>query len=67
MKLMDHLSDDNKKKLNEISKKKRRRKRKGKNNPLRQTERLTERDYKELMGQYKETYKRGKGGAMRRS
>jgi hypothetical protein len=66
MKLADHLSEENRKKMNEISKKKRRRKRKNKNNPLRQTERLTEKDYRELMGQYKETYKRGKGGAIRR-
>jgi hypothetical protein len=66
MKLMDHLSDDNKKKLNEIGKKKRRRKRKNKNNPLTQIERLTERDYRELMGEFKDTYKRGRTGAIRR-
>ncbi|ARK32143.1 hypothetical protein [Halalkalibacter krulwichiae] len=53
MKLSDHLEDEKKRKSNHTSKPKKRKKKK------------PELDYKELMGQYKTTYKRGKGGAIK--
>gem|GEM_PF-6427135 len=55
MKLEDRLGKDTIEKLNKIRKKKRRKK-----------EKLTERDYRELMGEFRDTYKRGPTGAIRR-
>jgi len=52
------LGVSNESKGNVVTKRRKRKKRK--------QERLSERDIKELMGQYQPTYTRGKGGAIRR-
>jgi hypothetical protein len=53
MKLSDHLDKETKSKLNKAAKHKKTKKKK------------QEPNYKELMGQYRDTYKRGRGGAIR--
>lgn len=50
MRIRDHLSEQQKKQLNQKKKK----------------ENLSDKDLKELMGINRDTYKRGKGGAIRR-
>jgi hypothetical protein len=62
MKIIDHLDEETKKKLN----KRRRRKRKKKANADPLKEKLTKKDIVELMGMNRDRYKRGKGGAIRR-
>ncbi|QOY38791.1 hypothetical protein AWH56_005285 [Anaerobacillus isosaccharinicus] len=62
MKLSERLDKTTKNKLNSLKDKPVKRKRKKKK---RNVEKLTERDIKELMGQYRDTYER-RGGAVRR-
>jgi hypothetical protein len=62
MKVEDYLSKDTKSKLKKM--RKRRKKRKKPGDPFK--EKLSERDLKDLMGLNRDTYSRGKGGAIRR-
>jgi len=57
MKLSDRLDKNTRSKLKNLS---------GKSKPIKKPEILTDKDLLELMGQNMQTYKRGKGGAIRR-
>jgi hypothetical protein len=62
VKLEDRLTPQRKEVLKNIRKRKRR-KNKPKSKP---TENLTEKDFRELMGMNRDTYKRGPGGSIRK-
>ncbi len=63
MKLFDHLDNNTKSKLNNLKDTKKPRQNNKK--PKRPKENLTNRDVRELMGEFKDVYKRGRGGAIR--
>lgn len=64
MKLSDHLDKNTKSRLNNIKDNKKSRYR---NKRCKKTkEKFSERDIRELMGEFKDTYKRSRGGAIRR-
>jgi hypothetical protein len=64
MKLSDHLDNNTKTKLTNLTDKKKPSSKKRKRQKPK--ENLTDRDFRELMGEFKDTYKRSRGGAMRR-
>ncbi|MEH7503761.1 hypothetical protein V7152_17390 [Neobacillus drentensis] len=68
MRLVDHLSEQQKKQINQMKKPKITlpKGNKNKKQPQQKKEILSEYDIKELMGMSRDTYKRGRGGAMRR-
>lgn len=66
MRIEDRLNKKTREQLNKIRRRKRKKKLPININPLHSKENFSERDIKELMGQYEPTYKRGKGGAIRR-
>lgn len=63
MKLSDHLSEQQRKQLNKIKLRLPNHNTKTSN---KKKENLSYKDFENLMGAYRDTYKRGKGGAIRR-